>query len=74
MEHPGVEVGVRKTMTHHQDVFAVSRDNDRWLNTPRLVVGVALRVRREAPAGEVPVPLTMGPLERLLAATHEQDG
>ena len=54
-------------LTRHEDVFAVSRDNDLWLNTPRSVLGTDADWDRLVASG-MPVPATLvhldGPAHR----------
>jgi cytochrome P450 len=58
-------------LTRYADVHAVSRDNQRWLNTPRSVLGPEEDWKRMLDAG-VPVPRTLVHLDGIEHRDHRQ--
>lgn len=58
-------------LTHYADVFAVSRDNERWPNTARSVLGPEADWERMLAAG-VPVPRTLVHLDGAEHREHRQ--
>ncbi|HLI24573.1 MAG TPA: cytochrome P450 [Acidimicrobiales bacterium] len=58
-------------LTRYADVYAVSRDNRRWLNTPRSVLGPEEDWKRMLDAG-VPVPRTLVHLDGAEHRDHRQ--
>jgi cytochrome P450 len=58
-------------LTRHADVYAVSRDSRRWLNTPRSVLGPEADWQRMLDAG-MPVPRTLVHLDGAEHRDHRQ--
>src|SRR5690606_20146398 len=58
-------------LTRHADVFAVSRDNDRWLNTQRSVLGPDADHQRMVESG-MPLPATLVHLDGTEHRDHRQ--
>jgi cytochrome P450 len=58
-------------LTRHADVFAVSRDNDRWLNTPRSVLGPDADWEQLVNSG-MPLPATLVHLDGEAHRGHRQ--
>jgi len=58
-------------LTRHEDVFAVSRDNDRWLNTTRAVLGPDAEWQRMLASG-MPEPKSLVQLDGHEHAAHRQ--
>jgi len=69
VEHPGFEP--YWVLTRHADVFAVSRDNEHWLNTPRSVLGPDEDWQRMVESG-MPMPATLVHLDGTEHRDHRQ--